>query len=207
MNRPRLFLLLAAPVLAVVVAGCSQPLHIGSAATVGSTRISEETVRTQVAQAVAVTGRAPTAALAREVLGNLINTRLVDDLAARYRIAPSAAAVRTELSGLITQAGSLSALRTEAAAGGVAPSQLLPTVRDIVIETDLDRRLAAGRKLSTAQQQQLLSAALVAEERAEHVDVSPRFGVFSDGQVIAAPSASLASPVPAPASTVPSPAG
>lgn len=193
--------MIALPVLAVVVSGCSQSLHVGSAATVGSARISEETVREQVAQSVALTGRAPSGALARAVLGNLINQRLVEDLATRFKVVASGAAVRAEFASLESQAGSLASLRSEAAGAGIPPSQLDSAVRDIVIEADLERLFGTQAKLSTTQEQGALSAALTAEDKAAHVDVSPRFGHFVDGQVVADPSAALASPAPRSAST------
>ena len=65
----------------------------------------------------------------------------------------------------------------------------------------LERLFGTQAKLSTTQEQGALSAALTAEDKAAHVDVSPRFGHFVDGQVVADPSAALASPAPRSAST------
>lgn len=165
------------------------PLHIGTAATVGPHRITEQQLREVLARTqadpTAARSAGSSAALARDVLSRLVDHDLLVKLAAAHGVHFTAQQIDQAQAALVKQAGGLAALKAQAAQGGIAPADLRSAVEDLLLREAVLQGLTGGRQLSATQSSQLLAQAVALEARAEHVDVSPRFGVFQAGQIVA----------------------
>jgi hypothetical protein len=184
--------------LPLVLAGCSQPLHIGTAATVGTVRISEQTLREvmqrDLADSATAKSQATPGALERQILGQLVADQLVADLARAYGVTATAQQVSAEIASIAAQEGGMAGLLSSAATAGIAPADLDRVIATIVLENAIAVKLA-GPGSSTTSQQTALSEALLSEAAKEHVDINPRFGTFNEGEIVYAANP-LSSPAP-----------
>lgn len=174
-RRVRFGLISGAAVLLVVgLAGCATA---GSAAIVGSERITEQQLSEQVGQILRAQGRpldVNDPDLAREVLNRLVITSLVEQLAEREGVTVTQGDVDQTLLSFESQVGGPEELAQVYAEQGVAPEQIPSTIRLNALATELSTTLdPTGTPES--QSQALVQA--VTELGVElGTEVSPRWG-------------------------------
>ncbi|MHB8450466.1 MAG: peptidylprolyl isomerase [Mycobacteriales bacterium] len=159
MRRCRLrVLLLAGPLAAVslAAAACNPPMHAGAAATIGSATIPTSTLAAVVGRAEAdpaAAQAAPTPAdLTRIELTLLIQHQLLVDLAHQHGITVTQQDVEAEQASLVAQAGSETALESEAASQlATAPGDLPRVIEDQYLRIALANALTAAIPVPEAQ--------------------------------------------------------
>jgi parvulin-like peptidyl-prolyl isomerase len=137
-----------------VLAGCST--SPGAAATVGGTRISTAHLQAGVTAALANPQAAQQigsdrATFARELLTKMITDDLVAKIAAARHVHVTPAEVATQTQGFVQQAGSLAALKTQAAQGGVPPSALPAFIRAFTLEQQVEDSIVNSQPVTQAQ--------------------------------------------------------
>lgn len=150
--------LLAAAAIAVpglAACGSGQASHAGSAATVGSDRITT----TQLSDRVVESLKEPTAkeqiskdraSFERRVLTLLIDDRLINQAAAKQGVTVTDGEVEAKLKEFATRAGGVAALAKQGAAAGIPQSALKGYVRDLVLADKLGDKLTASQTVPAA---------------------------------------------------------
>jgi parvulin-like peptidyl-prolyl isomerase len=142
-----------------VLSACSSShTSPGAAALVGPTRISTGTLQSAVNAALVdpkakATIGAQRAEFTRELLAKMISDRIVAAAAVAHHVTVSSADVSNQTAQFVQQAGSLSALQTQAAQGGVPASQLSAYIRSYTLEQKLEAALIDAVPVSQAQLQ------------------------------------------------------
>lgn len=163
-NRLRVSALAVAALAAVsLVSACSSSTSPGAAALVGSTRISTGQLQSAVNAALANKQAASQigsnrAAFTRELLAKMISDDVVRAAAAAHHVTLSSAEVASQTAEFVQQAGSMSALQTQAAQGGVPASQLPAYIRAYALEQKLEAALVDAVPVSQAQLQKAYDA-------------------------------------------------
>jgi len=162
------------PLLAIItliaLSGCGLA---GSAARVGSERISDGQLNSEVSAVVAAQGR-PTGAsdpvLIRQVLERMVIIELVDQLAEQQGIVVANGDVERIEAGYAEQFGGLDQFRAAVLQQGIAPGQIAPFLRMGVQVAEL--------RASVGEDEQAFADLVInfAEERG--VEVSPRYGTW-----------------------------
>jgi parvulin-like peptidyl-prolyl isomerase len=151
---------LAVTALAAVsfLSACSSHTSPGAAALVGDKRISTGTVQSAVNAALAnpkakaqIGSNRPE--FTRELLAKMISDDVVAAASAAHHVTVTSADVSNETAQFVQQAGSLSALQTQAAQGGVPKAQLPAYIRSYTLETKLEAALIDALPVSQAQLQ------------------------------------------------------
>jgi parvulin-like peptidyl-prolyl isomerase len=154
---------LAAALVAPVVLAACDPVHPGSAAIVGSTAISVDTVQTLTNRVLdaadaqtrpQIAGDANALAqLQRSILTRLIDNDLLAAAAARVHVSVSEGDIDQEQAQLTQQAGGADQLRQQAILSGIAPSELRSALRGLVLGNKISEAVVANETVSQAQLQ------------------------------------------------------
>jgi hypothetical protein len=128
----------------------------GSAAVVGSQKISTGDLQSQVNQSLVGGGVQKQAgytrvAFTREILGHLISVDVLNAAASAHHVSVTSKDISTQLATFVKSAGSLAALKTQAAQGGVSAAQLPGFVRFDALEQKLGTALTATLTATPAQ--------------------------------------------------------
>jgi len=141
----------------VTLSGCGRsPVRSGSAATVGSTRISTADLAGLVArglkdpQAQQQLG-ADKPKFQRETLGRLIRHRVIVEAAKLEHVTATGGAVDAKIADFERQAGGSAQLLQTAAQGGIARPDLRAFVADLVLQDAIGDKLTAGTDVPQAQ--------------------------------------------------------
>jgi foldase protein PrsA len=162
LNRLRVSALAVAAVAAVpVLSACST--SPGAAAIVGSHRISIAQLQSGVNAALANPQAAQQigsnrAVFDRELLAQMISDDVIAALAASRHVSVTPAEVTAETAVFVKQAGSLSALQTQAAQGGVPVAQLPAYIKAYALEQKVEDSLATDLPATQAQLQKAYQA-------------------------------------------------
>lgn len=207
-RRPIRAVLVAAGLAAAVVGlSACNPAEAGSAAVVGSNRVTESTIardaKDVIAQIEAQQAVPPaTDALLRELVQRQVDIRLFNAAAAREGITVT----QGQVEALITQAGGRATVEKSFA---TADQQWAPAsgvddaARVFLIQQALAQKLAPGK--STAEQAAALQTYLADLSKQIGVSVSPRYGSWDAAKAsVVAPVNDLSSPA---ASASASPSG
>jgi SurA-like N-terminal domain len=187
-RRPRLLLAAASvAAVAILVSACSnqQP---GAAATLGDTRISEQTLSAEVQAVLVAKGQPATSvdeALPPDMLGRLITIELVDQLAAREGVVVTQGQIDEQLANYEGQAGDRAAVEKVFIEQGVAPSQIESIVKLNTQAQELGIKLAPNG--SAEEQRQAVVDAVVALSEELDTTVSPRFGTWDAATISVGP--------------------
>jgi parvulin-like peptidyl-prolyl isomerase len=161
-NRLRVSVLAAVAVAAVpLLSACST--SPGAAATVGGTRISTAHLQAGVTAALANPQAAQQigsnrATFARELLAKMISDDVVAGIAKSRHVTLTSAEVAQQTQAFVQQAGSLAKLRTQAAQGGVPPSELPGYIRAFTLQQRVEDALVSALPVTQAQLQQAYDA-------------------------------------------------
>jgi parvulin-like peptidyl-prolyl isomerase len=158
-QRLRVSALAVAALAAVsVLSSCSSHTSPGAAALVGSDRISTGSLQSAVNAALAnpqakaqIGSNRPE--FTRELLAKMISDKVVASAAAAHHVTVSSTDVSNQTAQFVQQAGSLKALQTQAAQGGVPVSQLPAYIRSYALEQKLEASLINALPVSQAQLQ------------------------------------------------------
>jgi hypothetical protein len=187
-RRPRLVLAAASvAAAALLLSGCSnqQP---GAAATLGDTRISEQTLSAEVQAVLVAQGQPATSvdeSLPPQMLGRLITIELIDELARREGIVVTQGQIDEQLANYVAQAGDQAAVEKLFIEQGVAPSQIESIVRLNLQAQALG--IALDPKGSAEEQGQAVVEAVVALSTELDTTVSPRFGTWDAATISVGP--------------------
>jgi PPIC-type PPIASE domain/SurA N-terminal domain len=128
----------------------------GAAAVVGSDRITTGDLQTQVKESLS-NGELQKqqgfdqAAFTRELLGHLIAVKLVNAAAVDRNVTVTSQDVSAQQAEFVQQAGSLSALQTQAASSGITASQLPGFIRYAALQQKLSTALVNALSATPAQ--------------------------------------------------------
>jgi hypothetical protein len=128
----------------------------GAAALVGTNRITTDALQKQVDESLSggqlqsQTGF-DQAAFTRQLLGHMINVRLLASTAAAHDVAVSQQDVANQTAAFVKQAGSLKTLQQQAASGGVTAAQLPGFIAFAALEQKLSGALVADLKATPAE--------------------------------------------------------
>lgn len=184
----------AALVTCLALTACGS-VKMGAAAVTGSDRISSATLTAQVKnlnaayradEAKGIAPKEPTTQEAQEVLGWLIDFRIIDQVAADNHISPTPAQVSAQVDGLASAASQNSNTLPEYLSSMAAlPPDLTPQfARYYAIGQALENRLTGGKALaseSTAEQNKIgaeLAHDQCVASKSLRVQVNPQYGQF-----------------------------
>ena len=167
-----------AVVAGLTLTGCGAATA-GAAAVVGDTRISEQTLTSNVQEVLVAQQKSPNtsdAALVSEVLNRLVTSELVDILAAEKGITVTQGAIDSTLQGYVQQAGGEAQVQDILLQRNVAPTQIESFVRTNVLAQMLGQALAPTADIQG--QSDAVVAAIVETSMVVGTEVSPRFGTW-----------------------------
>jgi parvulin-like peptidyl-prolyl isomerase len=146
--------LVALPVLSAC--GKSSTTSPGAAALIGSQQITTGQLQSQVNESLASGALAKTsgfnrAAFTRELLGHLISVDVINAVAAERHVTVTAQDISAQTAAFVQQAGSLAALQTQAAQGGVTKAQLPGFIRYAALQQKIGNLLIAKLPATPAQ--------------------------------------------------------
>jgi SurA N-terminal domain/PPIC-type PPIASE domain len=146
--------LVAVPVLSAC--GSNAKTSPGAAALVGGQRITTGQLQGQVNESLANGALAKSqgfnrTAFTRELLGHMISVDLIDAVAADHHLTVTPQDISAQTAAFVQQAGSLAALQTQAAQGGVTKAQLPGFIRYAALQQKIGNALTATLPASPAQ--------------------------------------------------------
>ena len=175
LTRTRLGAITALTGASLVLTGCG-PTLAGSAAVVGTARITDGTVSQQVDELLAAKPTGDTAKVTQDTVRRLVIDELVRQEAARLGVVVSQGAVDKALATALANSGGAAALASAAVSSGIPPSQINYEITTSLLVT------ACATHLAPAQNQTQQQSALVQDvtKLATELDtrVSPRYGVW-----------------------------
>lgn len=187
-RRPRLILAAASVAAVVALLSACGNQQAGAAATLGDTRISEQTLSSEVQAVLAAKGQPTTSvdqSLPPEMLSRLITIELVDELAARQGIVVTQGQIDEQLANYEGQAGDRAAVEKLFIEQGVAPSQIESIVKLNIQAQELGIAIAPNG--SAEEQGQAVVEAVVALSEELDTTVSPRFGTWDAATISVGP--------------------
>ena len=187
-RRPRLILVAASVAAAAILLSACGSQQAGAAATLGDTRISEQTLSAEVQAVLAAKGQPTTSvdeSLPPELLRRLILIELVDELAAREGVVVTQGQIDEQLANYEAQAGDRAALENLFIEQGVAPSQIEAFVKLNIQAQQLGIALAPSG--SAEEQGQAVSDAVIAISEELDTTVSPRYGTWDAAAISVGP--------------------
>jgi hypothetical protein len=185
-TRPRHLALAAAVAAAGLSLTACDPPKAGSAAVVGTERISERTVSTtaQAVYKVKGTEQIPQAELNREIVRRMVTSQLVAELAKREDVTVT----QGEVDDLIQQAiqgSTRQALADQLAQqAGVAPAEVNAYAHDFLLRQKLDEKFGNG---NADQGHAVVTQKLGALSKKLGTTVSPRYGKWDAGSASVKP--------------------
>jgi len=186
-----------AVVAGLTLTGCGAATA-GAAAVVGDTRISEQTLTSNVQEVLVAQQKSPNtsdAALISAVLNRLVTSELVNVLAAQKGVTVTQGAIDSTLQGYVQQAGSEAEVQNLLLQRNVAPSQIEAFVRTNVLAQMLGQALAPSADIQG--QSDAVVAAIVETSMVVGTEVSPRFGTWDATELAIGPVPSDLSALPA----------
>lgn len=171
-------------IAAVLVTGCENPINAGTAASVGSTRISETVVAEQVNAVLADQGKPANTAdakLTQDVIQRLILADLLEQVAVENAIEVTKGDLDATKASFIEQVGGEAELKKVFLNQGVPATAIDSVVRINTLVSLIGAKLAAGGAQDQATQ--AVFAAIVKKAQETGVDVNPRFGTWDPAQL------------------------
>jgi hypothetical protein len=184
-------------VAGLTLTGCGAATP-GAAAVIGDTRISEQTLTSNVQEVLVAQQKSPNtsdAALISAVLNRLVTSELVNVLAAQKGITVTQGAIDSTLQGYVQQAGSEAEVQNLLLQRNVAPSQIEAFVRTNVLAQMLGQALAPSADIQG--QSDAVIAAVIETSMVVGTEVSPRFGTWEATKLAIGPVPSDLSALPA----------
>ena len=173
-------LALVAVATTLLLTGCSQ---VGSAATIGSTKISQATVQSSIDAILAARQGVDTSQMQLET-GEVLNrgqlrfhllTALLLEVGKEIKLSVSKAEIDTRRQGIIDQVGGEEALPNALVGAGIAPNDFDRYIEAILISDKITQALTAAG-VTEADMGAQISKLVVAKAKELGVTVNPRYG-------------------------------
>jgi hypothetical protein len=173
-------LALVAVATTLLLTGCSQ---VGSAATIGSTKISQATVQGSIDAILAARQGVDTSQMQLET-GEILNrsqlrfhllTVLLLEVGKEIKLSVSKAEIDTRRQGIIDQVGGEEALPNALVGAGIAPNDFDKYIEAILISDKITQTLTAAG-VTEADMGAQISKIVVAKAKELGVTVNPRYG-------------------------------
>ena len=173
-------LALVAVATTLLLTGCSQ---VGSAATIGSTKISQATVQGSIDAILAARQGVDTSQMQLET-GEILNrsqlrfhllTELLLEVGKEIKLSVSKAEIDTRRQGIIDQVGGQEALPNALVGAGIAPNDFDKYIEAILISDKITQTLTAAG-VTEADMGAQISKIVVAKAKELGVTVNPRYG-------------------------------
>jgi len=173
-------LALVAVATTLLLTGCSQ---VGSAATLGSTKISQATVQGSIDAILAARQGVDTSQMQLET-GEILNrsqlrfhllTELLLEVGKEIKLSVSKAEIDTRRQGIIDQVGGEEALPNALVGAGIAPNDFDKYIEAILISDKITQTLTAAG-VTEADMGAQISKIVVAKAKELGVTVNPRYG-------------------------------
>ena len=173
-------LALVAVATTLLLTGCSQ---VGSAATIGSTKISQATVQGSIDAILAARQGADTSQMQLET-GEVLNrgqlrfhllTALLREVGKEIKLSVSKAEIDTRRQSIIDQVGGVEALPNALIGAGIAPNDFDQYIEAILISDKITQALTAAG-VTEADMGAQISKLVVAKAKELGVTVNPRYG-------------------------------
>ncbi len=170
--------------IGAVAAGCGPDLA-GSAATIGSDRITDEALTTQVDAVTTGLNIDESPKVSAAILQRMLTTQLVAQLAARNNVTVTQGEIDTFISAQVQQAGGQKQFETQVLQSGIAQSDIQNAVKTTLLVQKLGPVLAPGKSEQEQQTATAVAAVKLAQEL--NVSVSPRFGTWQAARLQVGP--------------------
>jgi hypothetical protein len=173
-------LALVAVATTLLLTGCSQ---VGSAATIGSTKITQATVQDSIDAILAARQGVDTSQMQLET-GEILNrsqlrfhllTVLLLEVGKEIKLSVSKAEIDTRRQGIIDQVGGEEALPNALVGAGIAPNDFDKYIEAILISDKITQTLTAAG-VTEADMGAQISKIVVAKAKELGVTVNPRYG-------------------------------
>ena len=173
-------LALVAVATTLLLTGCSQ---VGSAATLGSTKISQATVQSSIDAILAARQGVDTSQMQLET-GEILNrgqlrfhllTALLLEVGKEIKLSVSKAEIDARRQGIIDQVGGEEALPNALVGAGIAPNDFDKYIEAILISDKITQTLTAAG-VTEADMGAQISKIVVAKAKELGVTVNPRYG-------------------------------
>ncbi len=173
-------LALVAVATTLLLTGCSQ---VGSAATIGSTKITQATVQGSIDAILAARQGVDTSQMQLET-GEILNrgqlrfhllTALLLEVGKEIKLSVSKAEIDTRRQGIIDQVGGEEALPNALVGAGIAPNDFDRYIEAILISDKITQTLTAAG-VTEADMGAQISKIVVAKAKELGVTVNPRYG-------------------------------
>lgn len=174
------FLAVVSVISALLLSGCSQ---VGSAASLGSTKISQATVQGSVDAILAARKGIDTSAMQLET-GETLNrgqlrfhllTQLLREVGKELKITVTKAEIDTRRQSIITQVGGAASLPKAIVGAGIAPNDLDQYIEAITLSDKITQVITASG-VAQAQVSAEIQKLVVAKANELGVKVNPRYG-------------------------------
>ena len=174
------FLAVVSVISALLLTGCSQ---VGSAASLGSTKISQATVQGSVDAILAARKGIDTSAMQLET-GETLNrgqlrfhllTQLLREVGKELKITVTKAEIDTRRQSIITQVGGEASLPKALVGAGIAPNDLDQYIEAITLSDKITQVITASG-VAQAQVSTEIQKLVVAKAKELGVKVNPRYG-------------------------------
>ncbi len=185
-------------VSALVLTGCSQ---VGSAATIGSTKISQATVQKSIDSALAARGKVDTsgmqletgAAFNRSQLRFHVITVLLNAVSADVKVSVTKAEIDARRNTILTSLGGEANLPKALVGASIAPGDFEQYIQLIIFSEKLTSAAVAGG-VAQADAGSEIQKLIIAKAAALKVVINPRYGKWdaANGDIVAADAASPA---------------
>jgi len=190
--------------IALFLTGCSQ---VGSAATVGSTKISQATVQTSIDNVMAERSNVDTTqmqletgeALNRSQLRFHLFAALLKAAAKDVKVTVSKAEIDTRREAIIQQVGGIASLPNALVGAGIA-SKDFDIYLDAVLNSEKIQKALVATGVAEADVPTKMQDLIIATGKKYKVTVNPRYGVWkADTAEVVAATSDVVSPVATPA--------
>ena len=174
------FLAVVSVISALLLTGCSQ---VGSAASLGSTKISQATVQGSVDAIIAARKGIDTSAMQLET-GETLNrgqlrfhllTQLLREVGKELKITVTKAEIDTRRQSIVTQVGGAASLPKALVGAGIAPNDLDQYIEAITLSDKITQVITASG-VAQAQVSAEIQKLVVAKANELGVKVNPRYG-------------------------------
>jgi len=174
------FLAVVSVISALLLTGCSQ---VGSAASLGSTKISQATVQGSVDAIIAARKGIDTSAMQLET-GETLNrgqlrfhllTQLLREVGKELKITVTKAEIDTRRQSIVTQVGGAASLPKALVGAGIAPNDLDQYIEAITLSDKITQVITASG-VAQAQVSAEIQKLVVVKAKELGVKVNPRYG-------------------------------
>lgn len=180
--------------IGALVAGCG-PVLAGSAAVMGDTRITDETLAQQAQAITSALKIEESPKVSSVLLQRLVTQELVNQLAARNNVVVTQGDIDTFLTEQYTKAGGREALQAQLLQAGIPADQIESSAKTTIQVAKLGPALAPDADAKGQQTAVAVAAVKLSDEL--DTQISPRFGTWdARGLQVAPPPDDLSAPVP-----------